>query len=113
MEVNITGMTKTTGRPNKGGTRILAFFDFDAHNIGMKGAALVINQTGKWGIWPPKIEDATRVEIHERRKCVYWRGDAFEKALLPAAQDLYWRLGGIEGRSSVGLRVWHWSGAAG
>src|SRR4051794_8500950 len=75
MEVTISGMTKQGGKPNKGGNRIVAFFDFEAPDIGMKGAALVVRADGSWDVWPPKIEDLTRAEIHERRKYVFWRGD--------------------------------------
>jgi hypothetical protein len=100
MDSKITGMTMKGGAPNKGGTRILAFFDCETQDIGFKGAALVLYEEGKWGIWPPKIEDATRAEIHARRRYVFFRGDAFEKALLPAARELYWALGGAEGRTS-------------
>jgi hypothetical protein len=100
MDSKIIGMTMKGGAPNKGGTRILAFFDCETPHIGFKGAALVLYKDGKWGIWPPKIEDATRAKIHTRRSYVFFRGDAFEKALLPAARELYWALGGTEGRSS-------------
>jgi hypothetical protein len=96
MDSKITGMTLKEGAPNRGGTRILAFFDCETPHLGMKGAALVVYKDGRWGIWPPKIEDGTGIAIHERRKCVYWRGDAFVKALLPAAQQLYWQLGGTD-----------------
>lgn len=98
-------MTKEGGEPNKGGSRVLAFFDFDAPTIGMKGAALVINQNGRWTVWPPKILDATRAEIHNRRRYVFFRGDFADKVVLPAARELYWHLGGIEGRDRVSADV--------
>lgn len=95
----ITGMIKQNGAPNMGGSRILAFFNFHSPDIGMKGVALVIKQNGEWDVWPPKIEGATRSEAIAKGRCVFFIGDHFRKHLMPIARDLYWQLGGTEGRA--------------
>lgn len=86
----ITGMTIKRGAPNKGGSRIMAFFNAHNEEMGFKGCALVLRPDGGWRVWTPMLSDLTRTERREREAAVYFRsGSTMEAELLEAALKLY------------------------
>ncbi len=90
--VKITGMSVRNAAPNKGGTRIMAFFDFHTDDIGLRGCALVKNNCGIWHVWTPMIDPGSYANAERKLHPVgvYWRsaGD-LEERVLAAALDMY------------------------
>lgn len=92
MTVKITGMQVKRGRPNKGGSRIMATFDFHTADLGFKGCCLTLNPADQWRVWTPLIDPGT--QSAQQRKvlqvCVYWRsGGALEQEVLDAALAMF------------------------
>lgn len=92
MTVKITGMQIRRGKPNRGGSRIMAMFDFHTADLGMKGCALALNPDGKWRVWTPMIDPGNQ-SAKERKilqVCVYWRsGGTLEQEVLDAALAMF------------------------
>lgn len=92
MTVKITGMQIKRGRPNRGGSRIMATFDFHTTDLGFKGCCLTLNPAGKWRVWTPMIDPGTQ-SAKERKilqVCVYWRsGGTLEQQVLDAALAMF------------------------
>lgn len=91
MTVKITGMRTVTAKPNFGGSRIIAHFDFITDDLGMRGCVLSLNPEGKPRVWTPLI-DAT-VSQSERKSApvqVYWRKEGeLHGQVLDAAVAMY------------------------
>ncbi len=91
MTVKITAMRTVDGKPNRGGSKIIAHFDFITEDLGMKGCVLSLNPEGKHRVWTPLI-DAT-VSQSERKALlvgVYWRKEgALHGQVLDAAVAMY------------------------
>ena len=58
MQIIVTGLsTIEDPKPNKRGDMIVAFFDFRADFVTMKGASLVLLQSGGITTWEPLAKD--------------------------------------------------------
>lgn len=78
-------------RPNKGGSRIIAFFDCAFYGFQLNGCALVRTSKNGLTVWPPKIEGPEAV-----RRAVVITDDALRNAIMQAARDAYQAIGGTE-----------------
>lgn len=94
MTVKITGMQIKRSKPNRGGSRIMATFDFHTPDMGFKGCVLSLNPEGKWRVWTPMIDpSASAKERKILQVCVYWRSaGTLEQEVLDAALGLYRQL---------------------
>lgn len=92
MTVKITGMQIKHGRPNKGGSRIMATFDFHTPDLGFKGCCLTLNPANQWRVWTPMIDPHSTSQKDRKilQICVYWRsGGSLEQEVLDAALAMY------------------------
>jgi hypothetical protein len=99
--VRITGMSKTAGKPNQGGTRIVGFFDCELPHLSLRGCALARKPDGTWVAWTPKLPD----DDGTAKRAVYFRGGALQRHLTEQALALYRQLGGRIGIESDSLAV--------
>jgi len=91
MEVTIAGVNITKGRPNKGGSRIIAFFDCEAEGFQLNGCALVRTAKNGLTVWPPKIEGPEAV-----RRSIVIVDDMLRNAIMRAAREAYRAIGGTD-----------------
>lgn len=90
MTFKITGMSLRQFQPNKGGSRLMAYFDCHNEEIGFKGCALVKLSGGDWRVWLPKVGEKTVAERRADRVDVYFRaGSTLEAEMLAAARAMY------------------------
>lgn len=91
IDVAITGVSLSRGGANRGGSRIIAFFDCEISGIQLLGCALVRTSKNGLAVWPPKLEgpEATR-------RAVTITDNLLRNAILQAARDAYRALGGTE-----------------
>lgn len=94
MTIKITGMQIKRSKPNRGGSRVMANFDFHTPDLGMKGCVLSLNPEGKWRVWTPMIDPLASAKDRKiQQVCVYWRsGSTMEQQVLDAALALYKQL---------------------
>jgi hypothetical protein len=92
-DVRVTAMRRTKTAANRGGTRIVAFFDADIPSFAMRGCALALKAGGEWIAWTPKLPEAD-----EGARCAVYFGDTrLQRATTEAALAVYRHLGGDVG----------------
>jgi len=79
------------GHPNRGGSRILAYFDVIAGGIRMNGCAPVRTSMNGLTVWPPKLEGQEAL-----RRSVVIADNSLRHRIMDAAREAYRSLGGTE-----------------
>jgi hypothetical protein len=83
-------MTRTAAKPNRGGTRIVAFFDADIPSFTLRGCAVALEPDGTWAAWTPRLPD----DDGAARRAVYFRDTQLQRSLTDVPLALYRQLGG-------------------
>lgn len=89
-DVTITGLTRVARpKPNKGGSTVIALFDFEVSGLALAGCALVRTPRNGLTVWPPKLEGP-----NGSRRSVSFSHDSLRHAVMLQAREAYRALGG-------------------
>ena len=89
--VTITGLNIASGKPNKSGIRIIAYFDCRYAGLRLNGCALVRTRNNGLTVSPPRLEGP-----EASRRSVTILDSALRRQMMEAARTVYRALGGTE-----------------
>lgn len=88
-KVKIIGLTMVDERPNRAGSRIVAFFNCEVNGFRLLGCALAITEKHGLTVWPPKIDGP-----NQYRSLVQIENDLLRNAMIKAAKTAYLAIAG-------------------